>query len=50
MYHFDRIVPDPADTNIQQIRYFSPSKIPPIPAGGRAVAGSNPVSPIQKGV
>jgi excisionase family DNA binding protein len=45
MFHFDRIVPDLVNTNTQQISDFSSHEIPLIPAGGRAVAGSNPVSP-----
>ena len=46
MYHFDRIVPDPTDRKARQIRRFGPYKTHLNPAGGRAVAGSNPVSPI----
>ena len=49
MYHFDRIVPDPTDRKPHQIRRLRPYGNQLIPAGGRAVAGSNPVSLIAAG-
>jgi len=48
MYHSDQILPDRTDRTAHQIKGFGPNENRPIPAGGRAVAGSKPVSPISK--
>ena len=46
MFHFDRIVPDLTDRKAPEISRFTLNEIRRVPAGGRVVAGSNPVSPI----
>jgi hypothetical protein len=48
MFHFDLIVPDPADRKVPQIRLIKSKQNQQVPAGGRAVAGSNPVSPTEE--